>query len=148
MCSSFATVRGLLDELDEEDVSLVIVDAEASPEHLSRGTIRSVDVQLIVAEPFFKSLETARHYAHLGRDLGIPHVRIVANKVRNESDDAAIREFCDTNGIDLAASVPYDESLGGAERAGVAPVDHDLEAPSVKAIAALLDDVLGATTVG
>lgn len=147
MCSSFATVRGFLDELGENDVSLVVVDAEASPEHLSRGTIRSVDVQLIVAEPFFKSLETARRYAHLGRELGIPSVRIVANKVRNESDEAAIREFCDMHNLELAALVPDDESLGGAERAGVAPVDHDPGAPAVKAIGALLDDVLGAPTV-
>lgn len=140
MCSSHATVRGLLHELPSNE-RLVLVDAEASPEHLSRATVEAVDVQLIVAEPYFKSLETARRYSALGKNLGIPDVAIVANKVRSSEDEAAIRQFCESHGMDLFGVIPFDEALGRAERAGVAPLDFAPAGASVAAITDLLERV-------
>jgi len=134
MCSSHATVRGLLHDLPEDDL-FVLVDAEASPEHLSRATVEAVDLQLVVAEPYFKSLETARRYSKLGKELGIPNVVIVANKVKNQADEDAIREFCEQRDMELFAVIPFDETLARAEREGVAPLDFDAEADVVKAVA-------------
>jgi CO dehydrogenase maturation factor len=133
MCSSHATVRGLLHELSS-DSPTVVVDTEASPEHLSRSTIEAVDLALVVAEPYFKSLETARRYAGLGRDLGIEEVVVVANKVRDVEDRGAIEEFCRAHGMELVGTIPFDDSLTKAERAGEAPLDHDPEAASVRAL--------------
>lgn len=121
---------------------MVVVDNEASPEHLSRSTTEAVDVMLVVAEPYFKSLETARRYTRMGKDLGIPRVAVIANKVRDASDDAAIREFCEGNDMEVAGVIPFDSALSEAERAGMAPVDYDPEAPSVRAVGALLEQVL------
>lgn len=147
MCSSHATVRGLLHELSDEDMD-VVVDAEASPEHLSRGTVEAVDLQLVVTEPYFKSLETARRYSNLGRELGIPNVAIIANKVRNPDDEEAIRAFCDQNDMEFFAAVPYDEMLSAAERAGIAPLDFDPDAPSVRAIAEIFERAMQRVTAG
>lgn len=133
MCSSHATVRGLLHDLPSDD-SVVIVDAEASPEHLSRATVEAVDTQLVVAEPYFKSLETARRYSRLGKELGIGDVTIIANKIRNSEDEDAIRSFCEANEMELFAVVPFDETLSTAERAGQAPLDHDPASPAVQAV--------------
>ena len=47
---------------------MTIVDMEAGLEHLSRGTGRHVDALLVVMEPYYKSLETARRCAELGRE--------------------------------------------------------------------------------
>ncbi|MGI8708526.1 MAG: hypothetical protein ACR2LG_10040 [Actinomycetota bacterium] len=133
MCSSHATVRGLLHDLPEDEI-FVLVDAEASPEHLSRATVEAVDLQLVVAEPYFKSLETARRYSKLGKELGIPNVVIVANKVKNPEDEKAIAEFCETHDMELFAVIPFDESLAQAERAGVAPLDFDPDAQVVRSV--------------
>lgn len=89
MCSSHATVRGLLHALPADD-SVVVVDTEASPEHLSRSTIEAVELMLVVAEPYFKSLETARRYSRMGTQLGIPRVAIIANKIASDDDEAAV----------------------------------------------------------
>ena len=121
---------------------MVVVDAEASPEHLSRGTIEAVDMQLVVAEPYFKSLETARRYSKLGSDLGIPNVVVVANKVRNEDDEDAIASFCQSHDMELFGSIPFDDMLSKAERAGVAPLDYDADAPSIRAIKEMFDRVV------
>src|ERR671936_342867 len=103
MCRAHATVRGVLDGLVAGTDRLAIVDLEAGLEHLSRGTARHVDTMLIVAEPYFKSLETARRSFALARDLGIDALHLVANKVRAASEEAAIRDFATRHGLPVLA---------------------------------------------
>jgi CO dehydrogenase maturation factor len=126
-----------------EDGLLVIVDMEASPEHLARSTAEAVDLMLVVAEPYFRSLETARRSVALASDLGIPRVTVVANKLRDARDWEAVEAFCARHDMEMFGVVPYDATLGDAERAGVALVDHDGGAPSVRAIDHMVERILG-----
>ena len=121
---------------------MCILDTEASPEHLSRGTARYADAMVAVVEPWYKSLETGRRMATLARDLGLARVALVANKVRDEGELEAVRRFADRHGLELAGVIPYDERLIEAERAGVAPLDHAPDAAAVAAIAALADTLM------
>jgi CO dehydrogenase maturation factor len=132
----------VLRELPADDL-LVVVDMEASPEHLARSTAEAVDLMLVVAEPYFRSLETARRSVTLAADLGIPKVAVVANKLRDPSDRELVEAFCARHGMEVFVTLPYDDTLGDAERAGAAPVDHDADAPLVGAIDHLVDRVLG-----
>lgn len=127
---------------------LAIVDLEAGLEHLSRGTARHVDTLLVVGEPYFKSLETARRSFALARDLGIPDVRMVANKVRSAGDEAAMREYAGRHGLPVAAVVPYDEAVVSADERGTALIEHGPRAPSVTAIRGLADALLTADRAG
>lgn len=121
-----------------------IVDLEAGLEHLSRGTARHVGTLLVVGEPYFKSLETARRSFALARDLGIPDVRMVANKVRAPRDEDTVRDFADRHALPLAAVVPYDEAVVAADERGVALIEHQPSAPSVAVIRRLADELLAA----
>src|SRR4051794_29560944 len=118
-----ATVRSLIEVAGEAAEDVCILDTEASPEHLSRGTAQYADAMLTVVEPYFKSLETGRRMAALGKDLGLPDVALVANKVRDEHEEAAVREFAERHGLAIAAIIPFDEGLPAAERAEAAPLD-------------------------
>ena len=137
MCGANATVRGLMKEIPA-DFGTVVLDLEASPEHMTRATTQHVEHMLIVAEPYFKSLETARRYHHLATDLGIPRVSIVANKVRPE-DDEVVADYAAGHGFDLAVTVPYEPAFAEAERLGVAPIDHSPASAGAAAIGALAD---------
>lgn len=139
MCGSNATVRGLLQEIPEE-FGTVVIDLEASPEHMTRSTTEHVDHMLLVAEPYFKSLETARRYHHLATDLGIPRVSVVANKVRPEDVDI-VADYCAGHGFELIATVPFEPEFGAAERLGVAPIDHAPHSEGTEAIRALAKEV-------
>jgi CO dehydrogenase maturation factor len=123
-----------------EDVC--ILDTEASPEHLARGTARYADAMLAVVEPYYKSLETGRRRAALGKDLGIPWVALVANKIRDERELEAVTTFAERNGLDVAGVVPFDEQMPAAERAEQAPLDFAPDAAAVKAIGELAEAVL------
>ncbi len=141
MCRAHATVRGLVGELIGAELGDrdVVLDLEAGLEHFSRGTPRHVDALLAVIEPYYRSLETGRRVLDLGRELGVASVHAVANKVRNEGDRDAIREFAEGHAIPILTTVPYDETLIEAERAGAAPIDHDADAPAVAAIRTLAE---------
>ena len=129
-----AAVRSVIEAAANAPDEVCILDTEASPEHLSRGTARYADALVAVVEPYFKSLETGRRMAVLARDLGLDRVSLVANKIRDEADLAAVREFADLHGLEIAGVVPFDPAMAAAERDGVAPLDHAPDSPFVAAI--------------
>lgn len=115
---------------------IVILDTEASTEHLKVGTAKHVDVLYAVVEPYFKSLESGRRILALARDLGIQHLALLANKVR-EGELEVVQEFADKHDLGVIGAIPYDEVFHHAERAAVAPIDYDPDAPAVRAIGKL-----------
>jgi CO dehydrogenase maturation factor len=133
MCASHRAVRGLIAELTDFGEH-TITDMEAGLEHLKRGTARHVDMMLIVAEPYYRSLEAASRTAELAAELKIPYIKVVANKVRSADDRQAIELYCRQHKIDIIGVVPYDNALIEAERGGQAPVDF---APNSEAITAI-----------
>src|SRR3954467_8532952 len=132
-----ATVRSVIEVAAENAEDVCILDTEASPEHLSRGTAEHAEVMLLVAEPYFKSLETARRMAHLARDLGIPRVALVANKVRDERDEEAVRERAAEHELEIAGFVPFDARVTEAVMGGQAPLDHAPDSAALSAIGRL-----------
>ena len=134
LCGMHATVRTLIESAGDEDRDVTILDTEASPEHLTRGTAKYADVMVTVVEPYYKSLETGRRMAALANDLGLDRVVLVANKMRDERELEAVREFAGKHGLELVGTVPFDDHMPEAERAEKSPLDLDPAAPAVTAI--------------
>jgi CO dehydrogenase maturation factor len=139
LCGMHATVRTLIESAGEGDRDVTILDTEASPEHLTRGTAKYADVMVTVVEPYYKSLETGRRMAALANDLGLGRVVLLANKIRDERELEAVREFAGKHDLELGGTVPFDDNMPEAERAEKAPLDLDPTAPAVTAI----DDFTG-----
>lgn len=133
MCASHRAVRGLISEMSGHGEHTV-TDMEAGLEHLKRGTARNVDIMLVVAEPYYRSLEAAARTWLLANELRVPHIFIVANKVKNQSDQSAIEEFCAKNGMPIISAVPNEEQFVEAERLAMAPIDFAPHCTGVKAI--------------
>jgi CO dehydrogenase maturation factor len=138
-----ATVRSVIETAPNTADDVCILDTEASPEHLARGTARYAEAMYAVVEPYFKSLETGRRMAVLAEGLGLERVALIANKIRDEHELGAVREFAEQHGLELAGVVPFDERLPAAERAAAAPLDFDPEAPAVTAIEELAVRLVG-----
>jgi CO dehydrogenase maturation factor len=135
-------VRGILEHLHASDSLLTVTDMEAGLEHLKRGTLEHADALLIVVEPYFKSLEAAGRIAELARGLGVPELYAVANKVRSERDEAAIRDYCAGRDLPLLAVVPFDADVAEAERQGQAVLDSAPQATAVGRVRDLADRLL------
>ena len=143
MCRAHATVRGLLGEIVAGAIDVAVADMEAGLEHLSRGTPRHTDAIVAVLEPYYRSLETGARVLDLTRELGITRAYAIANKVRTAEDREAVEAFCRGRGLSLLATVPHDEAILDADRHGLALLDHAPDAPAVRVLSAIADQLLG-----
>lgn len=65
---------------------------EAGLEHLGRGTTEGMDMFIVVIEPGARSIQTYKNVKRLAEELGVHQVHVVANKVRDEKDEAFIQD--------------------------------------------------------
>ena len=141
MCASHRAVRGLIAEMSDADEH-TITDMEAGLEHLKRGTARNVEAMLIVAEPYYRSLEAASRTFSLANELKIPHVYAIANKVRSDADLDAIKAYCAQHSMPILGVVPYEEQFVAAEQAQQAPADFAAASPGLRAIEAIAESLI------
>ncbi len=135
MCGSHTVVRELIHSaLTSENNAAMIVDTEASLEHMKRGTSQNVDKMYMVLEPYYRSLEAAGRFADMARDLGIKEVAAIANKVRTQEEADAINEYCEKINLPIAAMVPYDENILAADLNGISIMDLDNNSKAVQVI--------------
>lgn len=135
MCGSHTVVRELIHSaLTAENQGVMVVDTEASLEHMKRGTSRHVDKIYTVVEPYYRSLEAAARFAKMARELGIKEVEAIANKVRTAEDEQAIRDYCKKIDLPIAVIIPFDEQVTDADLRGVSVMDYDKNAKVVKAL--------------
>jgi CO dehydrogenase maturation factor len=138
LCSAHAAGSALLADLGNRSQTWTIMDLEASPEHLSRGTARHADVLILVAEPYFRSLEAVRLQARLASELPGVRVGSVANKIRSAGDAEAVAEFVAGLGIPLWGNVPWSDDVTGADRIGKSLVDVAPDGPAVTGVRNIL----------
>ena len=137
MCGSHTVVRELIHSaLASEENRMMIVDTEASLEHMKRGTSRYVDRIFTVVEPYYRSLEAASRFASMAHELGIENVAAIANKVRNKEEEQAIIDYCKKINLPIAVMIPYDEQVMSADLKGVSVMDYDKNAKVVQALEA------------
>ncbi len=124
--------------------TIVVADMEAGLEHLSwaGGTLRHVDLLLVVLQPMEKVLLTAARAHRLAVELGIPDVGYVASR-SGEADRARLEGFAGERGGELLALIPDDEAVRRADREAACGIDSAPDAASVRAIAQLADAVEG-----
>ncbi len=139
LCSAHATVSAVLADLGRRDGALTLMDLEASPEHLSRGTARHADVLVLVTEPYYRSLETVRRLAILADELQIPTVTVLANKVRCEDDRDAVVEFCERHDLAFAGWVPWSDAVIDADVRRQPLLDADPDGAVVTAVHTLVE---------
>jgi CO dehydrogenase maturation factor len=124
-------------EFDPNDT--VIADFEAGVGTLTRLEEQKVDTVLVVVEATPKSIEVGLRAVGLAREKLLQRVVVIANRLRNEDDLAAIKAaFPDVEVV----GVPDDPAIREADRFGVAPIDHAPDAPAVRALVGLAEQLL------
>lgn len=108
-CRENAVLNALVNSLLLKREEIVVLDMSAGIEHLTRGTARGVDVMLIVTEPSLVSVRTARVVQNLAKELGVRHIKFIANKVRNSLE----REFFHRHfkAEEILGFIPFEEEI-------------------------------------
>ena len=139
MCGLHVTVREIIHAALEEGEQVTVLDLEASLEQMKRGTSKYVDVLLCIVEPYYRSMEAAARFYRLGTELGIKKIVAVANKVKKDEDEKAIREFCSHVDLPVEAIIPYDPILFSADQKGTLKFDDINGSAALMAIKVLAD---------
>ena len=116
-CPENVLLKALISHLLLARNEVIIMDMEAGIEHLGRATATAVDKLIVVVEPGRQSLETARTINGLAKDIGLPDIAVVGNKVRSPSD----REFLISGlpGFEFIGFIPYDQAIVDADLANL-----------------------------
>jgi CO dehydrogenase maturation factor len=141
MCAPNAVVRALLRHLVVERNEAVVMDLEAGVEHIGRGTAKAVDALLIVADSNLKSLEIAKHIHDMATAADMKQLYLIGNRVMNDAQKDAVKNFAEKNGLNLLTFVPFDQKVIEADMRGETPLlNKEMEA--VKTIDNICDVLL------
>ncbi|NTU41708.1 MAG: AAA family ATPase [Nitrospirales bacterium] len=124
-CPENILLKRLLKHLFVERDEVVVVDMEAGIEHLTRGTAEAVDAFIVVVEPGQRSTQTAKTIREMATGLGVKNVFVVANKVRNDSDRAFLKEHL--AGMEILGYIGFTPSVMDADLSGRPPFDRSPE---------------------
>ncbi len=138
VCPEHVMLKAVLSSLTYRKNDVVIMDMEAGLEHLGRGTAANMDQFIVVVEPGARSVQTYGNVKRLAADLGVKTVRVVANKIRDEKDEAFIRSVVPAE--DLLGFIHYNSDIMDADRQGKSPYDFSPAAiDEIRSIKAILD---------
>ena len=138
VCPEHVMLKAVLSSLTYRKNDVVIMDMEAGLEHLGRGTAMNMDQFIVVIEPGARSVQTYHNVKRLAADLGVKRVRVVANKVRDDKDEAFVRSAIPAE--DLLGCIHYNTEIMDADRNGQSPYDYSPAAiEEIRKIKAILD---------
>lgn len=112
----------------------IIGDLPAGPRQVAYRWAPYANTFVLMVEPSWKSALTARRIAAILRSGPDATVLPVASKVTDASDRSCVEKML---GEAVVTAIPADRAVAIAERAGVAPIDHDPRSPAMRAIEAL-----------
>ncbi len=108
------TIRAIALRRDEA----IILDTQAGVEHFGRAIARGFDHAVVVTDPTYSGVGVALAAARLARDLGIPSVHLVVNRVRGMADQVRVQDDLADRGdiaFDSTTWIPDDDLVLGTE---------------------------------
>lgn len=144
-CPVNAFLTRIIDTLSK-NYDLTLMDTAAGLEHLSRRTDRDVDVMIIVTDPSFMGLQTAKRIKEIAKEVHIAFKKIylVGNRFNPEME-AFLKEEAEKIGIEYAGTVPTDENIFKFNLTGKPVLSLPPESPALLAVKEILVhmDLLG-----
>ncbi len=113
-CPENVFIKSLITDLVLYKDDFLILDMEAGVEHLGRATARGVNSMLVVVEPGQRAIDCAERIIDMSKEIGIPSVQIIANKMVDQDDQQFIKNAFPEHNI--LGMIPYQESIRLADR--------------------------------
>ena len=121
----------------ERDYRFVVIDTEAGMEHISRGTIGTPDILLIVSDPGARGLRTVARIREIATQLGLEPVRIHVVFNRYKTGTAPV----DTGSETPFAIIPDDAAVEQADLAATPVSQIPGDSPARVAVRELADKI-------
>jgi len=122
----------------------ILLDTQAGIEHFGRALAQGFRHAVVVTDPTFNGVQVALHAAGLARELGIPAVHLVVNRVRNDGDVDRVSQILEDEGsfpFTTRHLLPYEEQLLQSEP-DVGPLLTHPDSAFLRAVGELRDALL------
>jgi CO dehydrogenase maturation factor len=143
----YCFVNDLLQEQIEryaDNYRYIVVDNEAGLEHISRGTLPSVDIMLLISDSSRRGIQAAARIQELVNELGLnPNVmKLIVNRAPNGVLDAGTEQEIAQHGFDFAGVVPQDQLIFEYDCEGKPTVQLPPDSPARQAIEQIFADII------
>jgi CO dehydrogenase maturation factor len=141
-CAANTLLAGFMERL-AGNYPVVVMDNEAGMEHISRLTTKDVDILLIVTDTSRRGLQAALRIDELARSLniGVGKSYVVINQIKNGLSDKAL-EMIKNAGLELAGTVPEDETIYEYDFNGRPTIEMPEDSPSVRAAFEIFEKIV------
>lgn len=141
-CAANTLLTNFLDRL-QNNYPYLVMDNEAGMEHISRLTTQNVDILLVVSDTSRRSIQAAVRISKLARELNIVVGKTYAiiNQIK-EPPSEVVRNILKDGGLDLAGTVPTDDSIYEFDLAGRPTIELPEDNQSVQAAYRIFDKIL------
>jgi CO dehydrogenase maturation factor len=132
-CAANTLLAGFMERL-AGNYPFIVMDNEAGMEHISRLTTKNVDVLLIVSDSSRRGLQAAIRIDDLARrlNIGVGKSYAVINQIK-EAPSAQALEMIKAGGLELAGTVPEDQTIYQFDFNGRPTIEMPEDCPSVQA---------------
>ncbi|MCW7075780.1 MAG: AAA family ATPase [Candidatus Syntrophoarchaeum sp.] len=139
-CYANNILRAVIEKL-EGNYEMVVIDTEAGLEHLSRRTVRDIDLLLVVSDVSKRGLDTADRIRALANELNIrvKRIAVIANRVRNEHDREKLKNMAEKMNLELIGFIPFDEELAALDLDGLPLTQLKDDSPAFEAVKDLVE---------
>lgn len=121
----------------------IVVDNEAGMEHISRGTLPSIDTLILVSDCSRRGIQAVGRIAELAKELELnPQVtKLIVNRAPDGKIADGIMDEIEKQGLDLLGVVPHDETIYEYDAEGKPTCDIPGDTGAKKALEGLLDQL-------
>jgi CO dehydrogenase maturation factor len=141
-CAANSLLTNFLDRL-QGNYPYIVMDNEAGMEHISRLTTKNVNALLVVSDPSRRGLQAAVRINQLANELNIVNGKSMAviNQVKEHPSDT-IMNILKEGGLELAGTVPADETVYEFDLNGRPTIQMPEDSPSVRAAFEIFDKLV------
>ncbi len=123
----------------------IVVDNEAGMEHISRGTLPSIDILILVSDCSRRGIQAVGRIAQLAKDLKFnpETTKLIVNRAPSRELAPGILEEIEKQGLDLLGVVPQDEMIYEYDCEGRPTSELPKDSKARSAYEKLLAELLG-----
>ncbi len=115
LCPENALLEAIVRYINLRNNEIILMDTQAGVEHFGRALAQGFRHVVIVTDATFNSVQVAKHAAKLAKDINIPHLYLLINRVRsNDSKELEkVKQIMknEMNIFDEVFELPHEEKL-------------------------------------
>ncbi len=113
LCPENALLDSIVKFIALREGEAILLDTQAGVEHFGRALAQGFKQTVIISEPTFNAYQVAKHSAVLSRQLDIPYIHLVINKIKSDEQLNRFKKMAgdSLNNFTEIFALPYDENV-------------------------------------